>query len=103
METAVLLCSVDAVMVERIQYGSFFVIGANADFPFWLLYLVGTFVELDSQLVPHLGNVEGVNIEAVLFFDICLDDGIGSNRASIFAEVFHVHNQLNILPSFFQP
>ena len=78
-EAAVLLCSVDAVMMECLQYGSFFVIGTNADFPFWLCYLVGTFVKLDTQLVPHLGNVEGVDIEAVLLFDIGLDDGIGGN------------------------
>ena len=80
-----LLCFIDAVMLERIQYGSFFVIGANADFPFGLCYLISTFVELDSQFVPHLSNVKGVNIEAVLFFDIGLDDGIGGNRASILA------------------
>ena len=98
-----LLCSVYAVMMERIQYCGLFVIGADAYFPFWLCYLVGTFVELDTQLVPHLGNVEGVDIEAVFLFDIGLDDGIGSNRASIFAEVFHIHNKLNILLSFFQP
>ena len=79
MEAAVPLCLIDAIMLERIQNCVFFVIGANADFPFWLLYLVGTFVELDSQLVPHLGNVEGVDIEAVLLFDIGLDDGIGGN------------------------
>ena len=78
-EAAVLLCSVDAVMVECIHYGGFFIVGANADFPFLLCYLVRTFMKLDSQLVPHLGNVEGVNIEAVLFFDIGLDDGIGGN------------------------
>ena len=78
-EAAVLLYSVDAVMMECLQYGSFFVIGTNADFPFWLCYLVGTFVKLDTQLVPHLGNVEGVDIEAVLLFDIGLDDGIGGN------------------------
>ena len=98
-----MLCLVDAVVMERIQYGSFLVVGTNTDFPFWLCYLVRTFVKLDSQLVPYLGNIEGVNIEAILLFDICLDDGIGSNRASIFAEVFHIHDQLNILPSFFQP
>ena len=74
-----LLCAVDAVMLERIHYGSFFVVGADADFPFWLCYLVCTFVELDSQLVPHLGNVKGVDIEAVLLFDIGLNDGIGGN------------------------
>ena len=74
-----LLCLVDAVMMERIHYGGFFIVGANADFPFWLCYLVRTFMKLDSQLVPHLGNVKGVNIEAILFFDICLDDGIGGN------------------------
>ena len=74
-----LLCIVDAVMLERIHYGGFLVVGANADFPFWLCNLVGTFVELDTQLVPHLGNVEGVDIEAVLLFDIGLDDGIGGN------------------------
>ena len=90
-------------MLERIQYCGFFVVGANADFPFWLCFFVRTFVELDTKLVPHLGNVEGVNIESVLIFDIGLDDGIGGNWASIFAEVFHIHNQLNILPSFFQP
>ena len=98
-----LLCLVDAVMLECFQYCSLFVVGTNADFPFWLCYLVCTFMELDTQLVPHLGNVEGMNIEAILLFDICLDDGIGGNRASIFAEVFHIHNQLNVLPSFFQP
>ena len=98
-----LLCFIDAVMLERIHYGGFLIVGADADFPFWLYYLVGTFVKLDSQLVPHLGNVKGVNIETILFFDIGLDDGIGSNRASIFTEVFHIHNKLNILPSFFQP
>lgn len=103
MEAAVLLCCIDAVMLERIHYGGFLVVGANADFPFRLCYLVGTFVELDTQLVPHLGNVEGVNIETILFFDIGLDNGIGGNRASIFVEVFHIHNKLNILPSFFQP
>ena len=79
MEAAVLLCPVNAVMLERIHYGDFFVIGADADFPFWLCYLVRTFVKLDSQLIPYLGNVKGVNIEAVLFFDICLDDGVGGN------------------------
>ena len=98
-----LLCLVDAVMLECIHYGGFFIVGANADFPFWLCYLVRTLVEFDSQLVPHLGNIEGVNIEAILLFDIGLDDGICCNCASIFAEVFHIHNQLNILPSFFQP
>ena len=103
MEAAALLCLVDAVMLERIQYCGFLVVGANADFPFWLCYLVRTFVEFDTQLVPHLGNVKGMNIEAILLFDIGLDDGICGNRASIFAEVFHIHNQLNILPSFFQP
>ena len=103
MEAAVLLCLVDAVILERIHYGGFFIVGADADFPFWLCYLVRTLVEFDSQLVPHLGNIEGVNIESVFLFDIRLDDGIGGNRASIFAEVFHIHNQLNILPSFFQP
>ena len=103
MEAAVLLCSVDAIMMECLQYGGFFIVGTDADFPFWLCYLVRTFVKLDTQLVPHLGNIEGVDIEAVLLFDIGLDDGIGGNRASIFAEVFHIHNQLNILPSFFQP
>ena len=90
-------------MLERIHYGGFLVVGANADFPFWLLYLVGTFVELDSQLVPHLGNVEGVNIETILFFDIGLDNWVSCDRASIFPQIFDVHNQLNILPSFFQP
>ena len=79
MEAAVLLCSVDAVMVERIHYGGFFICGANADFPFRLRYLVGTFVEFDSQLIPHLSNVERMDIKAVLFFDICLNDGIGCN------------------------
>ena len=79
MEAAVLLCLVDAVMLERIQYCGFFVVGANADLPFWLCNLVGTFVELDSQLVPHLGNVEGMNIETILLFDIGLDDGVGGN------------------------
>ena len=74
-----LLCSVDAVMLECIQDCGFFVIGADADFPFWLCYLVGTLMELDTQLVPHLSNVEGVNIEAVLLFDIGLDDWIGGN------------------------
>ena len=74
-----LLCLIDSVMLERIQYCGFFVIGADADFPFWLCYLVGTFVELDTQLVPHLGNIEGVNIEAILLFDIGLDDGISGN------------------------
>ena len=74
-----LLCLVDAVMMECIHYGGFLVVGANTDFPFWLCYLVGTFVKLDSQLVPHLGNIEGVDIEAILLFDICLDDGIGGN------------------------
>ena len=74
-----LLCSVDTVMVERIQYGGFLIVGADAYFPFWLCNLVGTFVKLDSQLVPHLGNIEGVDIEAILLFDICLDDGIGGN------------------------
>ena len=98
-----MLYLVDAVMLECIQDCGFFVVGANADFPFWLRNSVGTFVELDAQLVPHLGNVEGVDIEAVFLFDICLDDGIGGNRASIFAEVFHIHNKFNILPSFFQP
>ena len=78
-EAAVLLYSVDAVMMESLQYGSFFVIGTNADFPFWLCYLVGTFVEFDTQLIPHLGNIEGVNIETILLFDICLDDRIGGN------------------------
>ncbi len=68
-----------SVMLERIQYCGFFVVGANADFPFWLCYFVRTFVELDTKLVPHLGNVEGVNIESVLIFDIGLDDGIGGN------------------------
>ena len=58
MEAAELLCSVDAVMMERIHYGGFLVVGADADFPFWLCYLVGTFVELDTQLVPHLGYTE---------------------------------------------
>ena len=74
-----LLRLVNAIMLERIHYGGFLVVGANADFPFWLFHLVCTFVELDSQLVPHLGNVEGVDIEAILFFDIGLDDGIGGN------------------------
>ena len=74
-----LLCLVDAVMMERIHYGGFFIVGANADLPFWLCYLVGTFVELDTQLVPYLGNVERMDIEAVLLFDIGLDDGIGGN------------------------
>ena len=74
-----LLCSVYAVMVKRIHYGGFFVVGADADFSFWLCYLVRTFVEFDTQLVPHLSNVEGVNIETVLLFDICLDDWIGGN------------------------
>lgn len=98
-----LLCLVDAVVMECIHYGGFLIVGADADLSFWLCYLVRTFVELDSQLVPYLGNVEGMDIEAVLFFDICLDDGICGNRASIFAEVFHIHNKLDILPSFFQP
>lgn len=98
-----LLCFIDAVVMKCIHYGSFFVIRADADFPFRLCYLVRTFVELNSQFVPHLGNVEGMNIEAIPLFDIRLDDGIGSHRASIFAEVFHIHNKLNILPSFFQP
>ena len=79
IEAAVLLCFVDAVVMECIHYGGFLVVGANADFSFWLCYLVGTFVEFDTQLVPHLGNVEGVNIEAILFFDIGLDDGIGGD------------------------
>ena len=79
MEAAVLLCLIDAIMLECIHYGGFLVVGANADFPFWLCNLVGTFVKLDSQLVPHLGNIEGVDIEAILLFDICLDDGIGGN------------------------
>ena len=79
MEAAVLLCSVDAIMMECLQYGGFFIVGTDADFPFWLCYLVRTFVKLDTQLVPHLGNIEGVDIEAVLLFDIGLDDGIGGN------------------------
>ena len=79
MEAAALLCSVDAIMLERIHYGGFLIVGADADFPFWLCYLVGTFVELDTQLVPYLSNVKRMDIEAVLLFDICLDDGIGSN------------------------
>ena len=74
-----LLCLIDAVMLERIHYGGFLIVWADADFPFWLCNLVGTFVKLDTQLVPHLSNVEGMDIEAVLFFDICLDDGISSN------------------------
>ena len=74
-----LLCLVNAVMLERIHYGGFLVVGADADFPFWLCYLVRTFMKLDSQLVPHLGNIKRVNIEAVLSFDIGLDDGIGGN------------------------
>ena len=98
-----LLRFVDAVVMECIHNGGFLIVGADADFPFRLCHLVRTFVELNSQLVPHLGNVEGVNIETILFFDIGLDNGIGGNRASIFVEVFHIHNQLNILPSFFQP
>ena len=69
----------EIVMIERIHYCGFFVIGANTDFPFWLCDLVGTFVELDTKLVPYLGNVEGMNIEAVLLFDIGLDDGVGGN------------------------
>ena len=79
MEAAVLLCLVDAVMLECFQYCSLFVVGTNADFPFWLCYLVCTFVEFDAELVPHLGNIKRVNIEAVLFFDIGLDNGIGGN------------------------
>ena len=74
-----LLCSVDAIMMECLQYGGFFIVGTDADFPFWLCYLVRTFVKLDTQLVPHLGNIEGVDIEAVLLFDIGLDVGIGGN------------------------
>ena len=74
-----LLCLIDAIMLECIHYGGFFIFGANADFPFRLRYLVCAFMELDSQLVPHLGNIEGVNIEAVLLFDIGLDDGISGN------------------------
>ena len=74
-----MLCLIDAVMLERIQDCRFFVVGADADLSFWLCYLVGTFVELDTELVPHLGNVEGVNIESVFLFDIGLDDGIGGN------------------------
>lgn len=66
-------------MLERIHYGGFFIVGADADFPFWLCYLVCTFVELDTQLVPYLGNVERMDIEAVLLFDIGLDYGIGGN------------------------
>ena len=42
MEAAVLLCIMDAVMLERIHYGSFLVVGADADFPFRLYYLVRT-------------------------------------------------------------
>ena len=57
MEAAVLLCLVDAVMLKRIHYSGFLVVGADADFPFWLCNLVGTFVKLDAQLVPYLGNV----------------------------------------------
>ena len=34
MEAAVLLYLVDAVVMERIHYGGFFVIGADADLPF---------------------------------------------------------------------
>ena len=79
MEAAVILCSVDAIMMECLQYGGLFIVGTDADFPFWLCYLVRTFVKLDTQLVPHLGNIEGVNIETILFFDIGLDDGIGGN------------------------
>ena len=79
MEAAVILCSVDAVVLESIHYGSFLVVGADADFPLCLCNLVGAFVKLDTQLVPHLGNIEGVNIETILFFDIGLDDGIGGN------------------------
>ena len=74
-----LLCLIDAVMLERIQYCGFFVLGADADLSFWLCYLVSTFVELDTQLVPHLSNIEGVNIETILLFDIGLDDGVGGN------------------------
>ena len=98
-----LLCLVDAVMLERIHYGGLLVVGANADLSFCSFHLVVALVDFDTQLVTHLGNVKGMNIETILLFDIGLDDGIGGNRASIFAEVFHIHNQFNILPSFFQP
>lgn len=57
----------------------FFVVGAYANLSLWLCCLVRTFVEFDTQLVPHLANIEGVNIEAVLLFDIGLDDGVGGN------------------------
>lgn len=74
-----LYCLYYSKISQCIHYGGFLIVGADADFPFWLRYLIRTFVELDTQLVPHLGNVEGVDIEAVLLFDIGLEDGIGGN------------------------
>ena len=90
-------------MIKGIQDGGFFVVGANADLSFWLLHLVVAFVELNAQLVPHLCDVERVDIEAVFLFDIGLNVRIGSDKASILSQVFDVDRQRNILRSFSNP
>lgn len=81
---AALLCFVNAVMLKGIQDGGFLVVGADADLSFWLLHLVVPIVKLDTQLVPHLGNVEGVDIEAVFLFNIGLNVGIGCDETRVF-------------------
>ena len=71
-------------MLKGIQNGGFLIVGANADLSFRLLHLVVSIVELDAQLVPNLGNIEGVDIEAVFLFDIGLNVGIGCDKTCAF-------------------
>ena len=72
-------------MLKSIQDGSFLVGGADADLSFRLLHLVVSIVELDTQLVPNLGNIEGVDIEAIFLFDIGLNVVIGCDIADVFS------------------
>ena len=81
---AALFCFVDAVILKGIQDGGFLVVGADADLAFRLRYLVVTLVEFDTQLVPYLGDIERVDIEAIFLFDIGLNIGIGCDITNVF-------------------
>ena len=67
-------------MLQRIYDGGFLVFGADADLSLCLLHLVIALVDFDAQLVPYLGDVKRVDIEAVFLFDIGLNVVIGCDK-----------------------
>ena len=90
-------------MPKGIDDGFFLVFGAHTWIPFTVPFLTVGFMHLYSILCPDLCQIESVNIEPILFFDIVQNNSVCRNNSSRIIQDFSINRNANSTLSVFAP